>query len=423
MESRKTFGAYICQRRRELGMTQKEFAQRLFVTDSAVSKWERGLSYPDITLLKSICGVLEISEYELLNGSEDTQRRNSERLADKYLRLTRSVRVAQYIVYGLILLGCAIGNLVGGHGLDWFFIALASVLVAASLTLVPALSALRPRLDRYKGPLTLACFTASLEFLLLACCLYGGGDWFGVAGIAVLFGIVLVALPFVLPRLPLPAWMAERKASAYLVMETALLLILLLVCCLHGGGDWFIVAAVSVVFGLGFFVLPVLLRQGLRRPPLCRHKLAIYLGVQTALLLALLAVADAYTGADALLTLSLPIAFIGLTLPWGVALAARYLPLNGWLRASACTAWSVLWLWIAPLGLDRVMTARYGASGQPYRLNLPFDLLNWDVKHVAWNVMAIVLLALVAISAALAIRGLRRAKDRAEARRAPDSPE
>ena len=43
MENKKSFGAYICQRRKELGMTQKEFAGRLFVAD------------PDITLLQSIC--------------------------------------------------------------------------------------------------------------------------------------------------------------------------------------------------------------------------------------------------------------------------------------------------------------------------------------------------------------------------------
>ena len=44
MENKKSFGAYIMKRRKELGMTQKEFAEKLFVTDSAVSKWERGVS-------------------------------------------------------------------------------------------------------------------------------------------------------------------------------------------------------------------------------------------------------------------------------------------------------------------------------------------------------------------------------------------
>ena len=40
--NKKTFGMFILQRRRELGLTQKEFASRLFVTESAVSKWEHG---------------------------------------------------------------------------------------------------------------------------------------------------------------------------------------------------------------------------------------------------------------------------------------------------------------------------------------------------------------------------------------------
>lgn len=43
-EGKKTFGAYILKRRKELGMTQKQFAQKLYVTESAVSKWERGVS-------------------------------------------------------------------------------------------------------------------------------------------------------------------------------------------------------------------------------------------------------------------------------------------------------------------------------------------------------------------------------------------
>lgn len=42
MENKKSLGEYIAQRRRALGMTQRQFAEKLYVTDSAVSKWERG---------------------------------------------------------------------------------------------------------------------------------------------------------------------------------------------------------------------------------------------------------------------------------------------------------------------------------------------------------------------------------------------
>ena len=41
----RSFGEFITQRRKALGMTQREFADKLFVTDSAVSKWERGVSH------------------------------------------------------------------------------------------------------------------------------------------------------------------------------------------------------------------------------------------------------------------------------------------------------------------------------------------------------------------------------------------
>ena len=178
MDNKKTFGMFILQRRRELGMTQKEFASRLFVTESAVSKWERGLSYPDITLLQNICAVLEVSEHELLSGSEDTRQRDSYRLAERYIRLCRNTRLTQYIFYGGILLICAIVNLAVSHRLDWFFVVLPCVLLCASLTLVPSLCAMNSRWEPYRRILSLGGFTFSLELLLLHTCLYSGGNWY-----------------------------------------------------------------------------------------------------------------------------------------------------------------------------------------------------------------------------------------------------
>ena len=58
-------GAFIAERRKALGMRQKDLADRLHVTDKAVSKWERGLSYPDVTLLEPLADTLGLNLTEL----------------------------------------------------------------------------------------------------------------------------------------------------------------------------------------------------------------------------------------------------------------------------------------------------------------------------------------------------------------------
>ncbi len=62
---------FIRDRRLELGLTQLQLADRLGVTDKAVSKWERAVSYPDITLLRELAAALEVSVTELLAGEQD----------------------------------------------------------------------------------------------------------------------------------------------------------------------------------------------------------------------------------------------------------------------------------------------------------------------------------------------------------------
>ncbi|MBP3461225.1 MAG: helix-turn-helix transcriptional regulator [Bacilli bacterium] len=61
-------GKFIAQKRKEKKYTQKELALKLGVTDRAVSKWERGLGCPDISLLEDLSKILDISIVELLNG-------------------------------------------------------------------------------------------------------------------------------------------------------------------------------------------------------------------------------------------------------------------------------------------------------------------------------------------------------------------
>ena len=67
MDNIKT-GALIRERRKEKGLTQRELAERLHVTDRAVSKWERGLCAPDIALLEPLSEALDLSVLELISG-------------------------------------------------------------------------------------------------------------------------------------------------------------------------------------------------------------------------------------------------------------------------------------------------------------------------------------------------------------------
>lgn len=69
MENEK-MGRFISELRKSKQMTQKDLAAKLNITDKAVSKWERGLSCPDISLLSTIAEILGVTTGELLNGEK-----------------------------------------------------------------------------------------------------------------------------------------------------------------------------------------------------------------------------------------------------------------------------------------------------------------------------------------------------------------
>ena len=77
--NKERLGAFITERRKEHNMTQKELAEKLHITDKAVSKWERGLSYPDVTLLEPLAEVLGLSVEELVA----CRKREAERVAEE----------------------------------------------------------------------------------------------------------------------------------------------------------------------------------------------------------------------------------------------------------------------------------------------------------------------------------------------------
>lgn len=66
----KLTGSFISYRRKELGLNQKQLAERLNITDKAVSKWETGRSAPDISMLIPLAETLDVSVVEILKGEK-----------------------------------------------------------------------------------------------------------------------------------------------------------------------------------------------------------------------------------------------------------------------------------------------------------------------------------------------------------------
>ena len=61
-------GRFIAARRRSLGLTQRELAEKLSVSDKTVSKWECGNGLPEVSLMLPLCELLGINVNELLTG-------------------------------------------------------------------------------------------------------------------------------------------------------------------------------------------------------------------------------------------------------------------------------------------------------------------------------------------------------------------
>ena len=64
----KSFGAFVSSTRKERGLTQAELANKLQITDKAVSRWERGIGFPDIGMLEPLSDALGVSVVELLQA-------------------------------------------------------------------------------------------------------------------------------------------------------------------------------------------------------------------------------------------------------------------------------------------------------------------------------------------------------------------
>ena len=177
------FGNYLKEMRIKKNYTQQQLADLLFVDVTTVSKWERGVSYPDITMIPDICKALEISEHELIVSSRDEEYRKIKKDANGYNNMKKKTFWTLNIGYLLAILICFIVNVAVNHTLSWFFIVMASLL--CSYTFIPTLTW---TVNKHKGLVFIGTTFLSLFLLFLTCSLYSNNYWFIIATLGVLLG-------------------------------------------------------------------------------------------------------------------------------------------------------------------------------------------------------------------------------------------
>ena len=143
-------GKFIAECRKQKGLTQLQLSEKLGITDKAVSKWERGISMPDASIMLEVCGILGISVNELLSGEkinmENNDQKNEQLLLDMAKELERKNKTIWNAMW-VIMTVCLIG-LIGGLALIAFFIPegpwmLVAILALCALFLIPCFYALK----------------------------------------------------------------------------------------------------------------------------------------------------------------------------------------------------------------------------------------------------------------------------------------
>ena len=88
-------GSYIAEKRKALGLTQKQLAEKLNMSDKSVSKWERGICLPDVSIYTELCSILRISINEFLAGEDIGAENVIEKSDSNLIQITKESKKKQ----------------------------------------------------------------------------------------------------------------------------------------------------------------------------------------------------------------------------------------------------------------------------------------------------------------------------------------
>ena len=130
-------GKFIAERRKNAGLTQMQLAEKLNITDRAISKWETGNAMPDSSIMLELCDILGISVNELLSGEkinmENNNEKNEQLLIDMAKELEKKNKTIWNAMWTIMIV--SIIGLIGGLMIVAFFVPEGPWMLVAILTL------------------------------------------------------------------------------------------------------------------------------------------------------------------------------------------------------------------------------------------------------------------------------------------------
>ena len=114
-------GKYIAEKRKALGMTQKQLAEQLGMSDKSVSKWERGVCLPDVSVYLELCKILGITINEFLAGEDISEENLTEKSEDNLIQVAKDSKHRQKHLKSMIaVLALTAVLAIAAAGVMWY---------------------------------------------------------------------------------------------------------------------------------------------------------------------------------------------------------------------------------------------------------------------------------------------------------------
>ena len=143
-------GKFIAECRKNIGLTQKQLAEKLNITDRAVSKWETGKALPDSSIMLELCLILKITVNDLLSGEvismENSNQKNEQLLIEMSKELERKNKTVWTSMW--VIMGVSVTALLAGLAIAAFLIPegiwqLVTIIILCIVFLIPCFYALK----------------------------------------------------------------------------------------------------------------------------------------------------------------------------------------------------------------------------------------------------------------------------------------